>query len=109
MFVRIAVVQFAIDQFNPQRNLARAEQYIAEASKTHDLIVFPKDFLLGPLNYKSEYADYEGQYITIFQKLASKHHIDIVPGSIIEGDSTGLFNTTYYVDRSGEIHGRYRK
>ena len=109
MFLRIAVVQFAIDQYNSQRNLARAEQYIAEASKTHDLIVFPEDFLLGPLNGKSEYADFEYKYVKIFQKLASKYHIDIVPGSIIEGDTTGLFNTCYYIDRSGEILGRYRK
>ena len=109
MFFKIAVVQFAIDQFNPQQNLAKAEQFIAEASIENDLIVFPEDFILGPLSGKSEYADYHGHYIKVFQKLASKYHIDIVPGSIIEGDSTCLFNTTYYIDQSGEIQGRYRK
>src|SRR6266568_1075641 len=109
MFFKIAVVQFAIDQFNPQKNLARAEQFIAEASTENDLIVFPEDFILGPLSGIREYADYDGHYIAIFQKLASKYHIDIVPGSIIEGDLTGLYNTTYYIDRSGEIRGRYRK
>ena len=109
MFLKIAVVQFAIDQFNPQKNLAKAEQFIEEASTENDLIVFPEDFILGPLSGKSEYADYDGHYITFFQKLALKYHIDIVPGSIIESDFTGLFNTTYYIDRSGEILGRYRK
>jgi predicted amidohydrolase len=109
MFLKIAVVQFEIDQFNPPKNLAKAEQFIAEASTENDLIVFPEDFILGPLSGKSEYADYDGQYIKIFQKLATKYHIDIVPGSIIEGDSISLFNTTYYIDRSGEIQGRYRK
>src|SRR6266568_4441972 len=109
MYLKIAVVQFAIDQFNPEKNLARAEQFIAEASTGNDLIVFPEDFILGPLSGKSEYADYDGHYIAFFQKLASKYHIDIVPGSIIEGDLTGLFNTTYYIDRSGDIQGRYRK
>ena len=109
MILKIAVVQFAIEQFNPQQNLARAEQFIAEASTENDLIVFPEDFILGPLDGKSEYADYNGHYIKFFQKLAPKYHIDIVPGSIIEGDSMGLFNTTYYIDRTGEIRGRYRK
>jgi predicted amidohydrolase len=109
MFLKIAVVQFATDQFNPKKNLARAEQLIAEAATENDLIVFPEDFILGPLSGKSEFADNDGHYITFFQKLASKYQIDIVPGSIIEGDSTGLFNTTYYIDRSGEIQGRYRK
>lgn len=109
MLVKIAVVQFSIDQYNPRQNLARAEQFIAQASTANDLIVFPEDFILGPLSGKSEYADYEGQYLLIFQQLASKYGIDIVPGSILEGDSRGLFNTTYYIDRSGEIQGRYRK
>jgi predicted amidohydrolase len=109
MILKIAVVQFAIEQFNPQQNLARAEQFIAEASTENDLIVFPEDFILGPLDGKSEYADYNSHYIKFFQKLAPKYHIDIVPGSIIEGDSMGLFNTTYYIDRTGEIRGRYRK
>ncbi len=109
MILKIAVVQFAIDQLNPQQNLAKAEQFIAEASTANDLIVFPEDFVLGPLSGKSEYADYKGQYIKFFQRLASKYHIDIVPGSIIEGNSSGLFNTTYYIDRSGEIQGWYRK
>lgn len=109
MLVKIAVVQFSIDQFNPQQNLARAEKFIAEASTANDLIVFPEDFILGPLSSKSEYADYDKRYLSLFQKLASKYRIDIVPGSIIEGEARGLFNTTYYIDRSGEIQGRYRK
>lgn len=109
MFAKIAVVQFSIEQFNPQHNLIRAEQFIANASTTNDLIVFPEDFILGPLSGQNEYADYHKQYIAHFQKLASKYHIDIVPGSIIEGDSNGLFNTTYYIDQSGEIRGTYRK
>jgi predicted amidohydrolase len=109
MFLKIAVVQFAINQFKPEKNLAKAEQFIAEASPENDLIVFPEDFILGPLSGKSEYADYDGQYIKYFQKLASQYNIDIVPGSIIESDGTGLFNTTYYIDRSGEILGKYCK
>ena len=109
MFAKIAVVQFSIDQFNAQHNLNRAEQYIAKAATTNDLIVFPEDFILGPLSGQSAYADYNKQYIAHFQMLASKYHIDIVPGSIIEGDSNGLFNTTYYIDRSGDILGSYRK
>ncbi len=109
MYLKIAVVQFAINQFAPEQNLAKAEQFIAEASSENDLIVFPEDFIVGPLNGRNEFADYDGHYVKHFQQLASKYHIDIVPGSIIEGDLTGLYNTTYYIDHSGEIRGRYRK
>src|SRR6266566_7801006 len=109
MFLKIAVVQFAINQFAPEKNLAKAEQFIAEASSENDLIVFPEDFIAGPLSGRSEFADYDGRYVKHFQQLASKYYIDIVPGSIIEGDGTGLYNTTYYIDSNGEIRGRYRK
>jgi predicted amidohydrolase len=109
MNFKIAIVQFAINQFNSEKNLVKAEQFIAEASSENDLIVFPEDFILGPLNERNEFADYQGHYVKHFQLLASKYHIDIVPGSIIEGDKTGLYNTTYYIDRYGEIHGKYRK
>ena len=109
MFLRIAVVQFAINQFAPEKNLAKAEEFIAKASSENDLIVFPEDFIVGPLDGRNELADYDGRYVKHFQRLASTYNIDIVPGSIIEGDNTGLYNTTYYIDRNGEIRGRYRK
>ncbi len=107
--MKIAVVQFAINQFAPERNLAKAEQFIAEASSENDLVVFPEDVIAGPLNGRNEFADYDGHYVRHFQQLASTYNIDIVPGSIIEGDDTGLYNTTYYIDSKGEIRGRYRK
>src|SRR5215831_18780945 len=109
MFVKVAVVQFAINQFAPEKNLAKAEKFIAEASSENDLVVFPEDFIVGPLNGSNEFADHDGHYVKHFQQLASKYAIDIVPGSIIENDDTGLYNTTYYLDNKGEIRGRYRK
>jgi predicted amidohydrolase len=38
MLLKIAVVQFAINQFNPKHNLARVEQFIEEASTENDLM-----------------------------------------------------------------------
>ena len=110
MQINIAVVQFAIEQFAAEVNLARAEQFIRDAvAQQAQLIVFPEDFVLGPLNGRAEMADFDQCYVKRFQELAMKYAIDIVPGSIIEGDETGLYNTAYYIDRSGEILGRYRK
>jgi len=107
--MKIAVVQFAINQFAPEKNLAKAEQFVAEASSENDLIVFPEDFIVGPLNGRNEFADYEERYVKHFQRFASTYNIDIVPGSITEGDDTSLYNTTYYIDNKGEIRGKYRK
>lgn len=110
MRVNIAIVQFEISQFSPQENLAKAEQFIKQAASAGaDLIVFPEDFVVGPLNGRADYADFEQRYVRHFQHLAASYHLDIVPGSITEGDETGLYNTAYYIDHEGSIRGRYRK
>ena len=80
MQVKIAVVQFAIHQFAPRKNLKKAEQFIIEAaSQQAQIIVFPEDFVTGPLSGNNAFADYEGQYVKHFQKLALQYSIDIVP------------------------------
>lgn len=107
---RIAVVQFEIKQFDPDANLAKAEKFIREASSKADIIVFPEDFVTGPTMRKKEFVDFDGKYLTHFQKLAKRYSIAIVPGSIIEGDEYGgWYNTTYYIDKKGKVKGRYRK
>src|SRR5579859_1638577 len=110
MQLKIAVVQFEIQQFTPENNLRKAEQFIqAAVAERAQLIVFPEDFVTGPLSGKEAYADHEQRYARHFQVLARKYEIDIVPGSFIEEEAGQLFNTAYYIDRTGEIRGRYRK
>jgi predicted amidohydrolase len=109
MSINIAVVQFEIQPFSPQENLKKAEQFIKEAAPPAQIIVFPEDFLFGPLNDRTEFIDHEGRYLSYFQQLAATYNIDIVPGSIPEGHSNGVYNTAYYIDSAGTIRGRYRK
>ncbi|MGH2493172.1 MAG: carbon-nitrogen hydrolase family protein [Ktedonobacteraceae bacterium] len=110
MHLKVAVVQFEISQFAPQENLEKAEQFIQQAvAQEADLIVFPEDFIAGPLDGCVELADFDQQYVKHFQKLAEQYRIDIVPGSIIEGDENGLYNTAYYINRDGDILSQYRK
>ena len=110
MKFKIAVVQFRINQFQPEKNLKKAEQFIKEASGKADIIVFPEDFIAGPIESRlDEFADSEKKYCKFFQMLAKKYNIDIIPGSIIEKDMFGFFNTSYYIDSTGKIKSRYRK
>jgi predicted amidohydrolase len=110
MQLNIAVVQFAIRQLTPVENLTRAEQFIAQAaSQQAHLIVFPEDFITGPLSGNKALADYERRYVQHFQQLAVRYSIDIVPGTIIEEDSMSLYNTAYYIDKHGNILSQYRK
>jgi predicted amidohydrolase len=111
MQVTIAVVQFRIQQFAVAENLEKAERFVQEAATQADIVVFPEVLLTGPLDGDVRMADYEGRSVQHFQQLARKYAIDIVPGSIVERDGLDgrLYNTTYYIDRGGEIKGRYRK
>jgi len=110
MMCKIAVVQFESKQFAAKDNLAKAEKFIQQAaSEKADIIIFPEDFVTGPIEHKKELADTNNTYRNHFQDLAKKYKIDIVPGSFIEKDGAGLFNTTYYIDSSGEVLAQYRK
>jgi predicted amidohydrolase len=110
MQIAIAVVQFEIEQFTPEANLAKAERFVQQAvARQAQIVVFPEDFLTGPLLGRRDLADFDQKYLGRFQAMAAKYDIDIVPGSIIEGDASGLYNTSYYIDHSGTILGRYRK
>ena len=109
MKCKIAVVQFEIAQCNPEANIKKAEEYIKNASSQGaNIIVFPEDFVTGPIEGKKELYD-NGEIVKKFQRLAKKYSIDIVPGSFIESTKTGNYNTTYYIDSEGEIKLRYRK
>ncbi|TME59959.1 MAG: carbon-nitrogen hydrolase family protein [Chloroflexi bacterium] len=110
MQFKVAVVQFDIQQFAPEENLRKAERFIqAAVAAQAQIIVFPEDFVTGPLSGNKAYVDYEQRYVKHFQQLARQYNIDLVPGSVIEGDANGWFNTSYYIDKTGAIRGRYQK
>ena len=110
MKFNIAVVQFEAKQFSPRENLKKAEKFIKKAvAEKAKIIVFPENFITGPILGKIEFVDFNGKYKRFFQDLARKHKIDIVAGSVIEGDKNGVYNTTYYITNNGRIRSRYRK
>jgi len=108
--VTIAVVQYEITHNAPEINLDRIKHFVAEAAAAHaDLVVFPEDAVTGPINGDVQFVDFAGIYLHYFQALAREYALDIVPGSIIEGDESGWYNTAYYIDSMGEVRGKYRK
>lgn len=108
--VTIAVVQCEIAQYEPEANLRKMAGFVVEASAAYaDVIVFPEDAITGPISGERQFVDFAGKYVHYFQRLARQYVIDIVPGSIIEGDSDGWYNTTYYISSDGTVTGKYRK
>ena len=110
MKFKIAVVQFRIKLFSPETNLEKASKFTRKATSLGcQVIIFPEDFVTGPIGDKKEFVDFSGKYRKYFQALTGKYKIDIIAGSIIKGEKTGWFNTAYYIDSSGKIKSRYRK
>ncbi|OAV87681.1 hypothetical protein PTTG_29325 [Puccinia triticina 1-1 BBBD Race 1] len=99
------------------KNLAKAKEFIARAVHDRaDLIIFPEYFITGVIEDHLHLASKESKWIKEFQSLAIEHQIDIIPGTIVEEaeqeeavDRRDLFNSAYYVDKSGQILGKYRK
>ncbi|KAA1109062.1 hypothetical protein PGT21_032441 [Puccinia graminis f. sp. tritici] len=112
------------------KNLSKAKGFIARAAQnTADLIIFPEYFITGLIENHLHLASKESKWIKEFQRLAIEHQIDIIPGTIVEEEEEGaaekkegadptkspddrrvnLFNSAYYIDKSGQILGKYRK
>ena len=97
-------------QFFPEENLRKAEKFIKKAVvENAGMIVFPEEFITGSIDKEKEFFDSEHKYRKHFQKLAIKYRIDIIVGSIIEKDKSGVYNTSYYIDSAGKIKAQYRK
>ena len=111
MQFKVAVVQFEVEQYRPEANIARAEEHIRAAAGAAgaELVVLPEDCLTGVGPKMTDVADTDGTYRETFRRLAAKYAVDLVPGSCLEEDGGKLFNTTYYIDASGEVLARYRK
>jgi len=110
MKFKVALVQFDTAQYDPETNLLKMKDFAKEA-KIHksNIAVFPEDFITGPLIGRLDLVDSDQKYRKEFEKIAATNSIDIVTGSIIEQDKKGVFNVSYYIDRSGKVKGRYCK
>ena len=110
MKVKIAVVQFKIEPLLIKENLKNVELYIQKASaKGAQIIIFPENFITGPIENERNFVDADGLHKTQITKLAKEYSIDVVAGSIIEQFDSGVYNTAYYIDADGKILGRHRK
>lgn len=107
--IRVAVAQFEIAQYKPDNNLKKAEEFIKKVFGKADIIVFPEDFVTGPIESRHSLASKDGKFLRFFQNLAQKFKIDIVPGSIIIEKDGKLYNTAYYIDNTGKVLGEYQK
>ena len=96
-------------------NLAKAARYVEEAADSGArLIALPENFgFLGRENEKLPHAQSveEGPFLEPLRKLAQKHRVGVLAGSIPETgpDAGHVYNTSVLIGTSGETLASYRK
>jgi len=85
------------------------QQNIAEGAK---LCIFSEDFLYGILRGKPKLIQAGKQFdrnVEKVKQLARKYQVDIIPGSLPRYYKSSVFNSTVYVDKTGDIRTQYSK
>lgn len=110
MSFTLALVQFLIEPGAPLKNLARMEEFTAQAkAKGADLVVFPEDAVCGPLSGQTGFVALSDAYLARMQALAIKHQVDLVPGTWTVAEDGALYNQAHYITAQGLVAGSYRK
>lgn len=110
--MKLAIVQMNILFGEPEKNFAEVEKYIEEASKSEvDVIVFPEMWNTGyALDQLIELADEDGlRTKALLSRLAKKHNVNIVGGSVATKKENRFYNTMYVTNKSGDIIAEYDK
>ena len=110
--IKIALCQMNVID-NKQENISKAISMINEAaSHNSNFVVLPEMFNCPYSNDKFvEYAENEKTSHTLdsISKLAKKHEIYILAGSIPEKKDSKIYNTSYLFDEKGNIIAKHRK
>lgn len=116
--VNFALLQTDIAFFDTEANYANVRKLFAEAmEKTPrpDVVVLPEDWATGFSDKKfyemEELCEpVDGPTVTFCKELAKQYHVWVVAGSIgIRHLDNKLRNTTFLINREGEIVGDYSK
>lgn len=119
MKLKVSLLQMDVAYGDPEQNRCRAEDMIKEALKDRkkpDVLVLPEMWTTGyDLKRIGDIADREGNpTIPWLREVAAKNRLNIVAGSIADGRTSqnkkeGVFNSSYVINREGEIVARYDK
>ena len=114
-FTRVTTVAYqgveAGDNYHA-RNRDKMAAYIEEAALAKpDLIIFPETFTMGGIPWEQWPDNAEpipGPLTERAMELAAKHNTYLcIP--LLERDGDKLFNTACFIDRQGQVIGRYHK
>lgn len=94
-------------------NLNKIEHFIKRNSdKKLDLVIMPEFFSTGvdhELFLNSPEDENGGQVIEFLSNLAKSYNTNIIAGTIIEKSGDKLYNSSFAINRNGEILAKYHK
>lgn len=106
-------IQFRPKIGDKQANLLKTEQILnSYKDKNLDLVLVPEFFSTGishdaMINHPED--ENGGETIRFMRELAKKYNTNIISGSVIEKSGEKLYNTSFVINRDGEIIEKYRK
>ncbi len=115
--VNIAMLQTDIKFCDPQYNFKRARELIAEAMAAParpDMLLLPEDWSCGFSDkmfheMEKHVEPLDGPSVSVLKECAKQHDVWIVAGSVATKFPDGMRNTTFLINRQGEIVGDYSK
>lgn len=110
--IKVAAIQMEIKPLDISANLRKAEKILDEIFSKNkcNLVVFPEDFITGPIERNLELAQNEdSDSIKFFKTLAKKFNTFIVCGSVIKKVGDSYFNTSFLINNKGKIILEYEK
>lgn len=117
VMTNIALLQTDIKFCDAEYNQARVKEMIDEAmdgDKRPDIVILPEDWASGFSdemfhNIENFVEPVDGPSITVLKECAKEHRVWIVGGSIGTQFHDGRRNTTFLINREGEVVGDYSK
>ena len=93
-----------------EANLGKIEYYIKKnADKKLDLVVMPEFFATNIDYVNNAEPEDGGETIKFIQELAKKYNTNIIAGSVVREINERLYNTTFAINRQGEVIETYDK
>ncbi len=109
--MRVTSVQLALSDKPKKTNVEHALRMIDRAPQS-DLILLPEVWPCGFFSfdrYRDDSETLDGSTVNAFKDMARKRNCYIFMGSMIESDGGHLYNTSIFLNPSGDIVARYRK
>lgn len=91
-------------------NFRKVEHYIkVNHHKGLDLVVLPEFFATNNDYIESFEPQDGGEVLDFIKTLAKKYNVNVVAGSIACKQATKMYNTTFAVNRNGDVIAKYNK